>query len=84
MRRNKSETAAEDHEKRLADIANERNKDLLDASRDFVGESLKAFETFESAVGGAGDITDIVGAQERLNEDIGRQIQGIIRLCYRR
>ena len=74
----KRETAAEDHEKRLADIANERNKDLLDASRDFVGESLKAFQTFESAVEG-GDITDIVGAQERLNEDIGRQLQGIIR-----
>ena len=75
----KREDAAEDHEKRLVDIANQRNKDLLGASSDFVKESLKAFETFKSAVGNAGDITDIVGAQGQLNEDIGRQLQGIIR-----
>ena len=74
----KREGAAEDHKKRLADIENERNKDLLGASRDFVGESLEAFEAFQSSLE-QGDITDVIGAQNRLNETIGDQLQGIIR-----
>ena len=75
----KRETAAEDHEKRLADIANERNKDLLGASRDFVGESLDAFETFQSALGSAESPFDVLGANDRLNETVGRQLQGLLR-----
>ena len=75
----KREDAAGDHEKRLADIANERNKDLLGASRDFVGDSLKAFETFQSALGAAEDPTGVFQANDRLNETIGNQLQGLIR-----
>ena len=72
------ENAAEDHEKRIADIANERNKDLLGASRDFVGDSLDAFETFEKALSNAESPADIFGANDQLNETIGRQLQGLI------
>ena len=75
----KREGAAEDHEKRIADIANERNKDLLGASRDFVGDSLKAFETFQSALGDAEDPAGVFQANDRLNETIGNQLQGLIR-----
>ena len=75
----KREGAAEDHEKRLADIANERNKDLLGASRDFVGESLDAFETFQSALGDAESPFDVLGANDRLNQTVGRQLQGLLR-----
>ena len=75
----KREGAAEDHEKRLADIANERNKDLLGASRDFVGESLEAFETFQSALGSAEGTQDVFGANDRLNQTVGRQLQGLLR-----
>ena len=75
----KREGAAEDHEKRLLDIANERNKDLLGASRDFVGESLDAFETFQSALGDAESPSDVLGANDRLNQTVGRQLQGLLR-----
>ena len=75
----KRETAAETHEQNLINIANRRNKELSSASSDFVTESIEAFNTFQSAVENAGDITDIVGAQGQLNQTIGQQFQGLVR-----
>ena len=75
----KREGAAEDHTKRLADIENERNKDLLGASRDFVGESLGAFEAFQESLGSAESGSDVFDANERLNETVSGQFESLIR-----
>ena len=72
------ETAASDHEQNLIGIANRRNKELSGASSEFVTESIKAFNKFQSALD-SGDILGIVSGQGQLNETVSRQLQNVVR-----